>query len=66
VTREQAEAERQEIECPRKWHHLSLLARYMQCFSDFIKQYPQQIINIPIRSASVHWAKPHHQGVDVG
>jgi len=43
-----AEAERQEIELLKQNEiDLVVLARYMQVLSqDFIKQYPQQIINI--------------------
>ena len=64
-----AEAERQEIELLKQNEiDLVVLARYMQVLSqDFIKQYPQQIINIhhSFLPAFVG-AKPHHQAFERG
>src|SRR5260370_39908413 len=70
VTKEnKPEAEGQEIELLKKHNiDLVLLARYMQVLSgDFIKQYPQQIINIhhSFLPAFVG-AKPHHQAFERG
>src|SRR5258708_27500491 len=70
VTKEnKAEAERQEMELLRENNiELVVLARYMQVLSaDFIKQYPQQIINIhhSFLPAFVG-AKPHHQAFERG
>jgi formyltetrahydrofolate deformylase len=70
VTKEsKAEAEAQEIELLQKNNvDLIVLARYMQVLSaDFIKQYPQQIINIhhSFLPAFVG-AKPHHQAFERG
>jgi formyltetrahydrofolate deformylase len=63
------EAERQELDLLRKNNiELVVLARYMQVLSaDFIKQYPQQIINIhhSFLPAFVG-AKPHHQAFERG
>jgi formyltetrahydrofolate deformylase len=70
VTKEnKAEAEEQEIELLKKDNiELIVLARYMQVLSaDFIKRYPQQIINIhhSFLPAFVG-AKPHHQAFERG
>jgi formyltetrahydrofolate deformylase len=70
VTKEnKAEAERQEIELLAKnGIDLVVLARYMQVLSlDFIKQYPQQIINIHHSFLPAFiGAKPHHQAFERG
>src|SRR5260370_37764108 len=64
-----AEAEEEEIELLKKDNiELIVLARYMQVLSaDFIKRYPQQIINIhhSFLPAFVG-AKPHHQAFERG
>ena len=70
VTKEnKPEAEEQEIELLKKDNiELIVLARYMQVLSaDFIKRYPQQIINIhhSFLPAFVG-AKPHHQAFERG
>lgn len=70
VTKEsKPEAERQQIELLRKNEiDLIVLARYMQVLSsDFIRHYPQQIINIhhSFLPAFVG-AKPHQQAFDRG
>ncbi len=70
ITKEnKSEAERQELELLRKNQiDLIVLARYMQVLSsDFIGQYPQQIINIhhSFLPAFVG-AKPHLQAYDRG
>ncbi len=63
------EAEEEEIELLKKDNiELIVLARYMQVLSaDFIKRYPQQIINIhhSFLPAFVG-AKPHHQAFERG
>ncbi len=70
VTKEnKAEAERQEIDLlKRNEIDLVVLARYMQVLSqDFIKQYPQQIINIHHSFLPAFiGAKPHHQAFERG
>jgi len=70
VTKEnKAEAERQEIELlANNGIDLVVLARYMQVLSqDFIKQYPQQIINIHHSFLPAFiGAKPHHQAFERG
>ena len=70
VTKEnKAEAERQEIELLKNnGIDLVVLARYMQVLSqDFIKQYPQQIINIHHSFLPAFiGAKPHHQAFERG
>jgi formyltetrahydrofolate deformylase len=70
VTKEnKAEAERQEIELLKEnGIDLVVLARYMQVLSqDFIKQYPQQIINIHHSFLPAFiGAKPHHQAFERG
>jgi len=70
VTKEnKPEAERQQLDLLRKNNiELIVLARYMQVLSaDFIKQHPQQIINIhhSFLPAFVG-AKPHHQAFQRG
>ncbi|MGB2898197.1 MAG: formyltetrahydrofolate deformylase [Candidatus Acidiferrum sp.] len=70
VTKEnKPEAEQQELELLRKNNiDLIVLARYMQVLStDFIRHYPQQIINIhhSFLPAFVG-AKPHHQAYERG
>ena len=70
VTKEnKPEAERQQIELLRENNiELVILARYMQVLSaDFVRQYPQQIINIhhSFLPAFVG-AKPHQQAFDRG
>ena len=70
VTKEnKPEAEEQEIELLKKDNiELIVLARYMQVLSaDFIKRYPQRIINIhhSFLPAFVG-AKPHHQAFERG
>ena len=70
VTKEnKTEAEQQELELLRKNNiDLIVLARYMQVLStDFIRHYPQQIINIhhSFLPAFVG-AKPHHQAYERG
>ncbi len=70
VTKEnKPEAEEEEIELLKKDNiELIVLARYMQVLSaDFIKRYPQQIINIhhSFLPAFVG-AKPHHQAFERG
>jgi len=70
VTKEnKPEAERQQLDLLRKNNiELIVLARYMQVLSaDFIKQFPQQIINIhhSFLPAFVG-AKPHHQAFQRG
>ena len=70
VTKEnKAEAERQEIELLRKNQvELVILARYMQVLSsDFVRQYPQQVINIHHSFLPAFiGAKPHQQAFDRG
>ena len=70
VTKEnKAEAERQAIELLKKnGIDLVVLARYMQVLSQgFIKQYPQQIINIHHSFLPAFiGAKPHHQAFERG
>jgi len=69
VKENKAEAERQEIELLKKnGIDLVVLARYMQVLSqDFIKQYPQQIINIHHSFLPAFiGAKPHHQAFERG
>lgn len=64
-----AEAEKQEIELLRKNEiDLIVLARYMQVLSsDFIRHYPQQIINIHHSFLPAFiGAKPHQQAYDRG
>ena len=70
VTKEnKPEAEQQELDLLRKNNiDLIVLARYMQVLStDFIRHYPQQIINIhhSFLPAFVG-AKPHHQAYERG
>ena len=70
VTKEnKPEAEQQELELLRKNNiNVIVLARYMQVLStDFIRHFPQQIINIhhSFLPAFVG-AKPHHQAYDRG
>jgi formyltetrahydrofolate deformylase len=63
------EVERQEIELLRENHiELIVLARYMQVVSaEFIKEYPQQIINIHHSFLPAFiGAKPHHQAFQRG
>src|SRR5258707_14128078 len=70
VTKEnKPEAEQQELELLRKNNiDLVVLARYMQVLSaDFIKQHPQQIINIHHSFLPAFiGAKPHHQAFERG
>jgi formyltetrahydrofolate deformylase len=70
VTKEnKAEAEKQEIELLRENQvELVILARYMQILStEFVRQYPQQVINIHHSFLPPFiGAKPHHQAFERG
>lgn len=70
VTKEnKAEAERQEIELLRENQvELVILARYMQILStDFVRQYPQQVINIHHSFLPAFiGARPHQQAFERG